>query len=299
MVDNLTIVLDAHVPEIATFARETFLYRGLRFVPTFSRELDGVKQFDAYINNLLVRIKPYKNEYLIQNSLHKYYHGSNSGDYTLSQVEETLEQLSEILGERVREGRIRKLEAGLNITLDDADAPCLSLERLRSNTFQPMQQRGKVYGAKCYFSQYAVKGYNKTKEVKLHNKTTLNNNVFRWEVSYTHMASLHNLKVPVPVEKAGDLVNLEKVQYLFNDVLTKYRDTQKRVVPSVAGLELPTLTALARMQDPTIREAVKAGNRHTYLNDRRKYLRLMEAAAGTTDKVYEQLQQKAALLLNS
>ena len=297
-VDNIKLSLTCHISEEILDVRDIFIYHDLLFIPGYNTAGE-IYKYTSTIRNLRITYFPASTLWYIENSLHKFIDGCNYTDISLSKLKLAIEELSENLDLNILEARIKKIECGCNIFVPDADAACMRLESYKGKQFQPQWYNGKAYGGSSYFNNYVIKGYNKTIQVKALDGITIPNNLFRWEVKYKSMNALYDRRIPIAIENVKDLLNIDKMQMLCTDVVSKYRDSIKNYKPSIDSLPLKQATAFARMADPFVSEHLHANHRDTYNIDRRIYRKLMKETAAEEDEIATLLENKFNYLLNN
>jgi len=298
MIDNITICIDEKMTLKLPDDNRVFEYRGLNFIPRFSSSGE-IFQWDATLKNLRIKIRPSSNQVIICNSLHKYAHGSNYTDYSLTELRDTIEELSDILNINMFHGDIKKIEYGCNILVPDANLPWQRLISYKNKFYQQQLYKGQPYGASSYSTNYVLKAYNKAKQVKAVDGLVIPDNLFRWEVKAASMAALHKRKVPIPVEKVEHLLNVQNAQSLADDAVKKYRDSIKNCLPNFDLRSLREMTAYARMSDKKVSDFIQLNHTDTYNMDRKLFREVMNDAAATEDNVGELMEQKFKELIYS
>lgn len=301
-IDKLKIELNDDVPEIAKRSRDSFEYNNIIFVPVYGKSTGEINKFSGKIQNLMIDFFPSSNKYVITNSLHKFLHGWNQTDFTLSELNKSIENLSDMLHVNVFDGKIKNIEYGCNVIVSDVTSTWQDLKSYKGKRYVPQNFGGKDYGANCYFKQYTIKAYNKTAETKEHNSnknTIVHNNLFRWEVAAKYMTALYNRKYPIPIEKVKDLVDITKLQYLVDDAVAKYNDSIKNSEPNINSLSLNKVTALARMNTPAYSQFIKENHPDTFNKDRATFNKIMKVTAMEKNIVGKLIEQKMRDLINS
>ena len=136
-IDNITIQLKDAIPAIALKENGPFEYWGLIFVPHHS--ITGeIYEFTAKFKNLWIRIQPPHNRCIIQNSWHKFLHGSNYTDFTISDIDKVASLLSDQLQVNVHDAIIKRIECGCNITVPDCKSTWNRMGSFRTKDYQPM-----------------------------------------------------------------------------------------------------------------------------------------------------------------
>lgn len=104
--------------------------------------------------------------YTIQGSLHRYARngGTNSDDFTLAEVHETIANLRDTFGIIPEKSKINNFEFGVNVRLPDG----ITTEEFKkyivsayTRTFEKMNQRGPLVGYIAEFEEFSIKLYDK------------------------------------------------------------------------------------------------------------------------------------------
>lgn len=171
--------------------------------------------------NLILTLYP--GEIKLKNSLHKFLHGNNFSDFTISDFVEAVDIISDCTSFDWWQSKVSKLEYGVNIQMDS------SFDYRRMNSYKTkdyidMEWRGTIYGAKCIFDEYNIKLYNKTLEVLMHTGEIINTNLYRWEVGVTKLRSLTGrTNSPVPIRSLRDIIDPNITQLLYSDLIAKFQ----------------------------------------------------------------------------
>ncbi len=238
-------------------------YKGLECIPGMNSQ-GQIFKYTSNLKNLRIMFLPYSGKCVISNSLHKYAHEFNYTDFTMTDLKNTVAELSDILSLDISNAAIRKIEYGCNIELPDPDIVCADLHSYKANNYRPVWSKKLAYGASCFFANYVLKAYNKTMQVKAVDKINLPEKLFRWEIKITSMAALHKRKIPIAVEKVKDLFNLENAQMLCEDLIDKYDNSVKKRLVNLSDMSLREITAFSRMLDTRIANLLHSNHRQTY-----------------------------------
>ena len=200
MIDNITISIDAKMPVGVFVGNNAVEFNEKLFIPKFSIFGD-VTEYSTKYKKLYIKFKPASNKLIIVNSLHKFCHGNNYSDFTLTELHDVVEELSDGLSHDIFGGEIKKIECGCNIHVPDATAAYQQLKSYHGKSYQPEWHNGKPYGATCRSTNYVIKAYDKTIQVKAVDKVKIPDNLFRFEVKTTCMDALHKRKMPIALKK--------------------------------------------------------------------------------------------------
>jgi hypothetical protein len=285
MLDEVNIVVTITPPE-EVILRSTvpFNFNGLEFIPKYCNS--EVLKYYCDFGNLKLTI--YHNELRISNSWHKFYKGNNYSDYSRTELIETF----------------NKIQTQLDINLDDAIIKSIAygcvINENPYNNFKnwlyykgknalPMYSKGKQYGNLFDLYDFRLKGYDKTLEVKVHDKEIIQENQFRVECEVNYMRHLRKRKEPINIFKPRDLFNINNQMKLMEDLLNKYRTITKRPMMNLKGLNPHELNVLASMQNEPIREQFKMNHPDTL----KRYKRIFKTInAGENSEPYNKVEEK-------
>lgn len=261
----------ANLPiEVLEQREESFLWNNLKWCPTYNDKTKKVNGYKTSVNNLDLRLKG--RTIKCNNSLNKWYKGNNYELFTYSEVVVALSELNSILPFNVYEAKIHYLAVGLII--EEEAKPILD-PWLSLNGKQPIPMLGanKQYGKKFYLSDYNVKGYDKTFEVKTHDRINLNKPLFRFELEiYTR--NLNKRKNPIGIYTVKDLIDKKKYQMLADELLSKYEKIEKKQSIPLSKLNNKEKETLALFQNQEILQQYKIDHFDTFSNRRTVYNRI-------------------------
>lgn len=215
--------------------RETFIQFGrLQFVGVRKKYGDfEILYYEASERNLLFRITD--NQLSISNSLHKFWKGDNYSDFSFSELNECIDHIEYLTGINAKGYKIQRLEFGLNISTSQIASEivkCLKTYK-KKYPFKDMQDKTQTYGKKCELSEYIIKFYDKSKQVKKVDRIVIPENILRYEVVYEkkrvipYIKTLEDLRNP---EKLIGLVEKSKsyFQNIVMDGITDFSKTDSR-----------------------------------------------------------------------
>tara|TARA_R110000751_G_scaffold100068_2_gene193904 strand:- start:208630 stop:209523 length:894 start_codon:yes stop_codon:yes gene_type:complete len=256
--------------EVIEQQEKPFLWKGLKWTPIFNKKTRQVNAYETSVNNLDLRLKG--NTIFCNNSLQKWYMGNNYELFSYSQVVKALGKLDGILPFNVYDANIHYLAVG--IIIEEEAKPILD-PWLSLNGKQPIPMLGanKQYGKKFYLTDYKVKGYDKTFEVKTHDRIKLNKPLFRFELEiYTR--NLNKRKNSIGIYTVKDLIDKAKYQMLANELMSKYYKIEKQQSIPLSKLTNKEKEALALFQNQEILKQYKIDHFETYGNRRKVYNKL-------------------------
>ena len=256
--------------EVIEQQESPFFWKGLKWTPIFNKKTSQVKAYETSVNNLDLRLKG--NTISCNNSLQKWYMGNNYELFTFSQVVKALEKLDSILPFNVYNANIHYLAVG---TVIEEEAKPILNTWLSLNGKQPESMLGnnKQYGKKFYFTDYNVKGYDKTFEVKTHERIKLNKPLFRFELEiYTR--NLNKRKNSIGIYTVNDLIDKAKYQMLADELLSKYDKIEKQQSIPLSQLNNKEKEVLALFKNQEILQQYKIDHSETFSNRRKVYNRI-------------------------
>ncbi|ARV06153.1 hypothetical protein BTO04_05305 [Polaribacter sp. SA4-10] len=261
----------ANLPiEVLEQREELFIWEGLKWCPTYNDKTQKVNGYKTSVDNLDLRLKG--NTISCNNSLQKWYMGNNYESFSYSQVVKALSKLNSVLPFNVYDANIHYLAVG---TIIEEEAKPILDPWLSLNGKQPIPMLGanKQYGKKFYLTDYNVKGYDKTFEVKTHERIKLNKPLFRFELEiYTR--NLNKRKNPIGIYTVRDLIDKEKYQMLADELLDKYDKIEKKQSIPLSQLNNKEKEVLALFQNQEILRQYKIDHFETFGNRRKVYNKL-------------------------
>jgi hypothetical protein len=213
-------------------------------------------------------------------------------------MQEAIEKLSGETGFDWKSAAIRKLEYGCNV---EANATTIyrSLQSYKGKDYLPMLHKGRVYGAACDFTDYRVKGYDKTLQVKMADRLSLDRSLFRWEVALRRPRCIERT-LQVPELSLQKLLMPKTWQMLAEDATNKYQNTTKKQQLHFHKLTPHENRIYAEMLMPEVVDNLKRHHKETYKRDRRIYKRIMaDSGICLPDDVAEQLSGKFGQLISN
>lgn len=285
MIDELNTELIIDTPlQVIEQIEKPFLLNGMQFIPRWHE--NGFISYHGKLENL--RISLLGDKLQIKNSWHKYHKGNNYSDYSHTDLINTFYKLQTELGESLEGAKVKRIAYGCVIN----ENPYLNFPNwLFYKTKSPlaMYHNGQQYGSFFDFTDYKIKGYDKTFEVWKHEKIRIPENYFRIENEVKYMKHLHNRKEPINIYTPKDLFNFEIMQQLGEDLLNKYNTIEKRPFMSFNGLSTGELNIIASMQNELIREQLKKEHPKTYKRYKTQY---KELTSGINSEYYQQVETK-------
>ena len=256
--------------EVIEQQESPFFWKGLKWIPIFNKKTNQVKAYETTVSNLKLELKG--NIISCNNSLQKWYMGNNYELFTYSQVVKALEKLDSILPFNVYNANIHYLAVGT--VIEESAQPILNpWLSLNGKTAIPMLGANKQYGKKFYLTDYTVKGYDKTFEVKTHERIKIGKPIFRFELEiYTR--NLNKRKNPIGIYTVKNLIDKKKYQMLADELLSKYDKIEKQQSIPLSQLNNKEKEVLALFQNQEILQQYKIDHSETFSNRRKVYNRI-------------------------
>lgn len=293
MFDTLKITAPIDVPPQHFRGNTTFQYNNLTFSPVFIKGTNTVKYFNSTYNNLDLVIRD--NQLTISNSFHKFYHGNNYTDYTLSQFKETINTLSDIFSTDITQAQIQKIAWGCNIPHNKPSSIYTNWQSLRGKQPLAMVSKNKQYGNKFHLTNYSFKAYNKTQEVKMHDGITIDDSLLRVEVEVKYLKQLQTKGIAI--NTVNSLLNPTIYNVLITEFLNTYAAIQHTPQIDYTNLPLNQARILAGMQALKFVEHLKKNHNSTYKKDISTYRKL--TIQHTTQSIDNLLKDKLNYLANN
>ncbi|AUC84783.1 hypothetical protein CW731_05505 [Polaribacter sp. ALD11] len=256
--------------EVLEQKEKPFIWKGLKWCPTYNDKTKKVNGYKTSVSNLDLRLKG--NTIFCNNSLQKWYMGNNYEPFIYSQVVDALLKLDSILPFNIYEANIHYVAVG--VVIEEEAKPILDTWlSLNGKPPIPMLGANKQYGKKFYLSDYNVKGYDKTFEVKTHNRIKLSKPLFRFELEiYTR--NLNKRKNSIGIYTVKDLIDKEKYKMLADELLNKYEKIEKKQSIPLSKLNNKEKETLALFQNQEILKQYKIDHFETFGNRRTVYNRI-------------------------
>lgn len=216
MIDDLVIVMEIQPPESIQIAPELpFDWNGVIFSP-FYRKGELIK-YVANLKNLRLVID--SSILTVSGSLHKFYHGNNSGDFTWREIQASIKLLSEVFGEDFGQAQLKKLTFACNLPIDAKPI----LDRLISiKGRKPQDMLGGInhspYGKYIKMTHSRSKIYNKKEEVAYHDRKRIQPTL-RFEIELSLKAAASRKKKPVNLKTIGELLDSKFADYSKQELM--------------------------------------------------------------------------------
>lgn len=274
-----------------------FEWYGLLWKPKFNK-FGCLTTYYSELKNLNLSIRDY--EFTITNSLQKFYMDNNYNSFTYNQVVDAFEQLNNCLPFNIYEAAVKKIAMGT--VIQEAANPILNTWMSFSNKSPiPMLSRNKMYGLKYFLTEYDVKGYNKTTEVKHHNNINLNQPYFRFEVDVKRMNNFNRGQNQIGIYMVQDLLNPIKYKKLANYLLDKYSKIEKKPTINLNETTLKEKRLLATFKDIEVLNGIKKQHPDSYKKDRKEYKSLLNKLNNNSfqNQIINKLNQQIQFSINN
>lgn len=263
--------LDQLPKEVLRCTIEPFYWGNSLWLPSFNKYGDVVKYYTD-MNNLRLKLRGH--DLFIENSLQKFYMGNNYQDFIYSQVVEAFHKLNTVLPFSIYDASIIKLSTGVVIQ-EEAQPIFESWLEYKGKSPRIMTNRNTVYGAYFQATNYKIKGYDKTFEVKQHNQVSLYDNYFRFELE-AYSRHFTSKSQPIHTVTVQDLMSKSTFNALADNLFLVYEDIKKKPFYNYQQMSPKDIRLLATMVNTETANGLKKYHQHTYKKDRKTYLKLLK-----------------------
>ncbi|WP_026776111.1 hypothetical protein [Polaribacter sp. Hel_I_88] len=257
--------------EIIERKETPFDWYGIRWIPHY-KESNFPIYYKSHYKNMYLRI--IGDKLLVSNSLHKSYYGNNYMPFTLSQVFNAITLLDNALPINIYNSKINKLSAGVVIN-ENPQKIFNEWQYFLGKNYTPMKDKNKIYGAKYFLTDYQIKGYDKTFEVKNHNQVNLKQPFFRFEIDNCKPKVLNNKTNNIGIYTVKDLLDKEKFSKLGEMILNKYIQIEKLPKLDLSTLSIKEKRLYASLTNYEVKESIRKQHPHMYKKDRKEYNKMM------------------------
>jgi len=154
---------------------------------------------------------------IVSNSLHKFLKNENHSDFTNLQLLKSIRLIECLTGISAENFHITKFELAINIETNQHPYKYLeSFGNYKNREPDKMKIKGFRYGIKYIFSEYHVKIYDKTEEIKRREREKLSKNTLRFEIQYEKLRKTSIIKT------LNDFRDKENLIMLFDDFLETF-----------------------------------------------------------------------------
>lgn len=210
MVDNITVWTDWDCIDMeGDFAK----VGTLSLVPYISPITNEIERYVKDYNNL--RFVLNGSRLSISNSLHKFYKRNNYTDFSFSEIKSAIKNIESLTGISASHFNIAKLEFGLNIIVGKVQNYYLTrFIDYKGKEFDKMKNKACQYGVKAQLTEYALKVYDKSEQVKRVDRVKVQENLMRIEIQY-----FRKRRVPL-ISTLADLTIKENYSGLLDEMLS-------------------------------------------------------------------------------
>ena len=298
MYDTIKIIgeLNSIPKQIKDLQLTPFNWNGFLWIPHF-RDSNVPLYYKSTFKNISLRI--IENQLHVINSLHKFYHGNNYKLFTYKQVCRAFAILNNNLPIDVYKAKVLKLSVGV-VIIENPQKIFDEWLYYYGKPYIPMKNKNKIYGAKFFLTDYYIKGYDKTYEVKQHNKINLNVNYFRFEIE-GKINIFNNKTNNVGIYTVNDLLDKTKFNRLGEVLLEKYIQIEKQPKLDLTKLTLKEKRLVASMRNHEVKENIRKQHKDTYKKDRKEYNKLINNLDNSTfqNQVISKLNQQIQYSINN
>lgn len=224
--DTIKIVksLDKIPKEAAAKVNEPFRWNNCLWLPHYNKQGEIVAYY-SHLNNLKLWLRGF--EFTIINSLQKFYCNNNYSPFTYSQAKEAIYYLTAHFNFDLSTAIVKKIAVGTVIDAFPEDT-FKTWEQYKSVNPSQMKNKTKVYGLNFKATNYNIKGYDKTYQVKAENGIELLKSVIRFECE-AYANYYNKRKSKIPVFKLMDLADNSIFSQLALDLLEIYSNIKKKI----------------------------------------------------------------------
>lgn len=268
--------------------------------PVFKYKREGVSKFTGEtihffeLLNLRVRYYPLSKIVRFENSIHKLRHENNHCDFSLSQLTETCDFISESFEKNMNEIQVQNFEFALIIeTEKEPDYYFNRFMNLRLKPFcdlHPPPNVSKPLERFCSFTQYIVKFYNTGKWNRVNGVKLL-----KGEIGFKKMNRVYEItgrsstNSPITI---SDFTSKPFLNDMANFHLSTYRNIEKLPIMDCRHLEHYTRDFLFAGLLPEYWEEERRINKHTAKKKRTRYLQLRKEVLKNGNDPYKELERK-------
>ncbi len=268
MIDNIR----SAAKQVGLFPMEKnkpeFLNIGLlKFILVKSLKNFEIVKYQCAYKNLLLTLN--EKELIVTNSLHKLMKGNNYSDFRFSELISAVNEIENITGISASEFKIRKLEFAINITVPIQAADYLTkFSDYKGREFDKMRNNHLWYGIKYIFTEYSLKIYDKSKQVKIADRIDINQNILRFEVVYNCQRKL------TAIDNLSDLKDLKKSNLLFNQFILMIKKISCFGNEDFSNLKNSERERYFAAKIPEYWKSLKSHNINTYKTNKKRFIEI-------------------------
>lgn len=214
MIDNICLVTDTPKSFMNDISLgNPFYWKNILFKPIYhngNEEL--IKCYSGDLEN--IKLIVYREKFYIKNSLHRFLKNENFTDFTFSELILSMNNLMGFLQLDINRVKVVRLEIGMNIELEIPLESCInSIISYGTKEFDKMKKGAMPYGKKCILTDYSLKVYNKTFQLRHQHNIEIDKELLRIEIDY-------NKHRPISfIQTVSDLCKIETLRKLATSIL--------------------------------------------------------------------------------
>ncbi len=278
-------------------SKEHFYWREILFKPVFGNGNDVfISKYTADIRGLRVSLR--ENKLVISNSLHKFFHGNNHSDFTRSELIQSIDLLSDILGVKSTLITPAIIEFGINEKISDVDNYLNSISNYKGKQIGVMRNKSSEYGRKLEMEQVYIKAYDKTKETWFHYKRRLtieNSNLLRVEIGLIGKKQLSF------IPNLSALTNIDTLKILQKKLLYYFELIQLNENFNLNNISNRDLELLHAGKSPFFWKEYKKVNYESSKKRKQQYKKICsdKRIEGVREEVIEKIKEKTEYLIEN
>ncbi len=212
MYDNLLCSVTYKAPvEVISGRNEPVVFNGHTYMPNRAKGNSFfIKDYTHELNGFQIIIN--SNKIVIRNSIHNMHKGNNYTDFSNSELRSAIKTIEDMTGVKAYNFELHRLEFALNILCPElTSAKYALIEELKRAKFRDMMNGSKVYGRKCFFSEYSFKIYDKSQQVYMKDRVRIPQNIVRVEKMFRKQRQIKF------ATKLSDLLDKNVSSLIYND----------------------------------------------------------------------------------
>lgn len=235
-------------------------FTGIRSLKNFE-----IIKYQCQYKNLLLTLN--ERELIVTNSLHKLIKGNNYSDFRFSELMSAVNEIESITGISASEFKIRKLEFAINITVPIQATDYLTkFSDYKGREFDKMRDNQLWYGIKYIFTEYCLKIYDKSRQVKIADRIDINQNILRFEVVYNSIRKLST------INNLAELKDLKKINQLFSQFISIIKKINCIGNEDFTNFQNAERERYFAGQNPEYWKSLKSHNINTYKTNKKRYI---------------------------
>jgi hypothetical protein len=253
-----------------------------------------VKDFRCEKDNLLFTLT--QSQLIVSNSLHKYLKGNNYSGFSYSELLKSVKNIEVLTGIPAEEFHITKFELAINITTPQRPLEYVeSIGDYKGREYDKMRVGGFWHGVKYMLTDYSVKIYDKTEEIRRREKIDIGMNILRFEIQYSRKRQSSLIKT------LADFRDKEKLLTMFDAFLKTFEKINWIGDENFSGMSSRERELYFSGLNPRFWTLEKAMNRNT-AKSKKKHFTEMQRKINAKDLIemfMQALKDKIDKLLNS